>query len=140
MAKIGPESGRGPTVTILQFRHMGGALARELPGAGARATLPGEVCAMALGVVIDEASDAAVREALADFDAVVAPHRAGLYANFVEDPADASALLRARRVGAPAGGQGAVRPGGRVRGQPPRPAGAGLTGRESAAPSRGAAD
>ena len=49
------------SVTILQFRHMGGALARELPGAGARATLPGEVCAMALGVVMDEASDVAVR-------------------------------------------------------------------------------
>ena len=93
MAKLGPESGRGPTVTILQFRHMGGALARELPGAGARATLPGEVCAMALGVVMDEASDVAVREALADFDAIVAPHHAGLYANFVEDPADASVFF-----------------------------------------------
>src|SRR3954452_18552675 len=81
MAKIGPGSGRGPTVTILQLRHMGGALARTLPDAGARATLPGEVCAMALGVVFDEASDAAVRGALADFDAAVAPHRAGLYGN-----------------------------------------------------------
>ena len=28
MAKVGPGSGRGPTVTLLQFRHMGGALAR----------------------------------------------------------------------------------------------------------------
>ena len=27
---------------MLQLRHMGGALARETPGAGARATLPGE--------------------------------------------------------------------------------------------------
>jgi FAD binding domain len=90
MAKIGPGSGRGPTVTILQLRHMGGALAREMPGAGARATLPGEVCMMALGVVFDEASDAAVRDALADVDAAVAPHRAGEYANFVEVPADAS--------------------------------------------------
>jgi len=31
MAKVGPDSGRGPTVTILQMRHMGGALARETP-------------------------------------------------------------------------------------------------------------
>jgi FAD/FMN-containing dehydrogenase len=93
MAKIGPESGRGPTVTILQFRHMGGALARSEPGAGARATLPGEICAMALGVVMDEASDAAVRDALADFDMAVRPHRAGLYANFVEEPSDASAFF-----------------------------------------------
>src|SRR3954470_1097475 len=69
MAKVGPGSGRGPTVTMLQFRHMGGALARETPQAGARATLPGEVCMMALGVVMDEASDVAVREALGDLDA-----------------------------------------------------------------------
>ena len=93
MAKIGPESGRGPTVTILQFRHMGGALARKAPGAGARATLPGEVCAMALGVVMDEASEAAVRDALADFDTAVRPHRAGLYPNFVEEQTDASAFF-----------------------------------------------
>jgi hypothetical protein len=93
MAKIGPESGRGPTVTILQLRHMGGALARRQPGAGARASLPGEICAMALGVVMDEASDVAVREALDDFSAAVAPHRAGLYPNFVEVPADASAFF-----------------------------------------------
>ena len=93
MAELGPGSGRGPTVTILQFRHMGGALSRALPGAGARATLPGEVCGMALGVVVDEASDAAVRHALADFDAVMRPHRAGLYPNFVEEPADASAFF-----------------------------------------------
>ena len=93
MAKIGPGSGRGPTVTMLQLRHMGGALARETPGAGARATLPGEVCVMALGVVLDEASDRAVRAALADVDAVVAPHAAGSYANFVEVPADATGFF-----------------------------------------------
>jgi FAD/FMN-containing dehydrogenase len=90
MAKVGPASGRGPTVTILQLRHMGGAMARETPGAGARATLPGEICVMALGAVFDEASDVAVREALADIDAIVEPLRAGEYANFVETPADAS--------------------------------------------------
>jgi hypothetical protein len=69
---------------------MGGALAREAPGAGARATLPGEICAMALGVVPDEPSDATVRAALADFDAIVRPYAAGEYPNFVETPADAS--------------------------------------------------
>jgi FAD/FMN-containing dehydrogenase len=95
MAKIGPDSGRGPTVTILQLRHMGGALARELPGAGARATLPGEICAMALGVVIDEATGRAVREALADFDAILAPYGVGDYPNFVEEQADASAFFAA---------------------------------------------
>jgi hypothetical protein len=79
-----------PTVTILQFRHMGGALTRETPEAGARAALPGEICMMALGVVMDAESDAAVRLALAEVDAAVAPHRAGHYPNFVEVPADAS--------------------------------------------------
>jgi len=93
MAKVGPDSGRGPTVTMLQFRHMGGALARAIPGAGARATLPGEVVMIALGVVMDEASDAAVRSALADVDAAVLPHRVGDYPNFVEVPADASAFF-----------------------------------------------
>ena len=93
MAKIGPGSGRGPTVTILQFRHMGGALARETPGAGARATLPGEICGMALGAVFDEQGDAAVRAALADFDAAMRPHRVGDYPNFVEVPVDASGFF-----------------------------------------------
>ncbi len=93
MAKVGPGSDRGQTVTLLQLRHMGGALAREAPGAGARATLPGEVCIMALGVVFDEASDVAVRQALADIDDTVQPHRAGDYANFVEEPADASGFF-----------------------------------------------
>jgi FAD/FMN-containing dehydrogenase len=77
-------------VTLLQLRHMGGALAREAPGAGARATLPGEVCMMALGVVPEPSFDAPVRSALAGLDAVLRPHRAGEYANFVETPADAS--------------------------------------------------
>jgi FAD/FMN-containing dehydrogenase len=93
MAKIGPESTRGQTVTILQFRHMGGALARKTPQAGARATLPGEICAMALGAVFDEASDTAVRAALADFDETLRPHYAGDYPNFVEQPTDASAFF-----------------------------------------------
>jgi hypothetical protein len=90
LAAIGPESSRGETVTMFQFRHMGGALARKAPGAGARATLPGEVSMYAAAVVMDEASDAAVRAALADVEAAVLPHRAGDYPNFVEEPTDAS--------------------------------------------------
>jgi FAD/FMN-containing dehydrogenase len=93
MAKVGPGSGRGQTVTILQFRHMGGALAREAPGAGARATLPGEIGMVALGAVFDEPSDVAVRNALADIEATLLPHRAGEYPNFVEVPADASSFF-----------------------------------------------
>jgi FAD/FMN-containing dehydrogenase len=95
LAEVGPGSGRGPTVTLFQLRHMGGALAREAPGAGARASLPGEVSLLSLGVVMDEAMDVAVREALAAIEVAVAPHRAGYYPNFVEEPADASAFFAA---------------------------------------------
>jgi hypothetical protein len=72
---------------------MGGALARAMPGAGARATLAGEICAMALGVVMDEDADRAVRASLRAFDAALAPHRAGDYPNFVEEPSDASGFF-----------------------------------------------
>ncbi|MDA0183688.1 FAD-binding oxidoreductase [Solirubrobacter phytolaccae] len=80
----------GPDLSLMQFRHMGGALHRAEPGAGVRATLPGEICAMALGVVMDEHSDRAVRAMLSAFDTTLEPHRAGDYANFVEAPSDAS--------------------------------------------------
>ena len=93
LAAIGPESGRGETVTMFQLRHMGGALARKAPGAGARASLPGEVSMFAAAVVMDEASDSAARAALGDVEAAVLPHRAGDYPNFVEEPADASAFF-----------------------------------------------
>jgi len=95
LAAAGPESGRGPAVAMLQFRHMGGALGREAPGAGARATLPGEVCMFALGVAFDEASGAAAQEALAGVAAAVRPRAVGHYPNFVEEPADASAFFPA---------------------------------------------
>jgi hypothetical protein len=83
----------GAHLTLLQFRHMGGALSREAPGAGARATLPGQICAMALGVVMDEDSGRAVHDGLRRFDAALRPHRAGDYPNFVEEPTDASAFF-----------------------------------------------
>ena len=95
LAAAGPESGRGPTVTLLQLREMGGALGRSEPGAGARATLPGDVCLFALGAVFDEPGGEAVGEALADIDAGVRAYRAGDYLNFVEEPADASAFFDA---------------------------------------------
>jgi hypothetical protein len=93
LAAAGPESGRGPTVSMLQLRQMGGALARATPGAGARATLPGDVSMFALGAVFDEPMREAVDTALADVDGALQPYRAGYYANFVEEPADASAFF-----------------------------------------------
>lgn len=93
LAAAGPESGRGPTVSMVQLRQMGGALASATPGAGARATLPGDVSMFALGVVFDEPMGEAVHGALAEVDGAVQPYRAGYYANFVEEPADASAFF-----------------------------------------------
>jgi FAD/FMN-containing dehydrogenase len=90
LAAAGPESGRGPTVTMLQLRQMGGALSRVTPTAGARATLPGDVSVFALGAVLDEPMHEAVDAALKAVDAAVRPYRTGYYPNFVEEPADAS--------------------------------------------------
>jgi hypothetical protein len=89
----GPESGRGPTVTMLQLRQMGGALARVEPGAGARATLPGDISLFALGAVFDESMAEQVGSALSDIDGAVQRYRAGFYPNFVEEPSDASAFF-----------------------------------------------
>jgi FAD/FMN-containing dehydrogenase len=89
----GPESGRGPTVTMLQLRQMGGALSRATPEAGARATLPGDISLFALGAVMDEPMGEAVHHALVDIDAAVRPYMAGYYPNFVEEQADASTFF-----------------------------------------------
>jgi FAD/FMN-containing dehydrogenase len=93
LAAVGPGSGRGETLTMLQFRQLGGALAREAPGAGARATLPGEINMFTLGVVPDEAAHAEVHVAVSDVEDALLPHRVGHYPNFVEKPADASAFF-----------------------------------------------
>ena len=95
LAAVGPASGRGQTLTMLQFRQMGGALAREAPGAGARAMLPGQISMFTLGVVPDEAAHAEVRAAVSDVERALQPHRVGHYPNFIEKPADASTFFAA---------------------------------------------
>ena len=92
MATVGPGSGRGETLTMLQLRQMGGALARTPHGAGARATLPGEISVFMLGVV-PEPVEEEVRAAIADVKGAVVPYAAGRYPNFVEEAADASAFF-----------------------------------------------
>jgi hypothetical protein len=85
-AAAGPDSQLG----FVQFRHMGGALARRPSEAGARATLPGEICMFALGIAPDENAAAGLQRSLTIVEEIVAPNQVGLYPNFVEDPADAS--------------------------------------------------
>jgi FAD/FMN-containing dehydrogenase len=93
LAAAGP--GSGSPVAMVQLRHLGGALSRVSPGAGARATLPGEVCLVALGVTPDADSVAPVHDALGGLERAVLPWRAGDYPNFVEKPVDASRFFDA---------------------------------------------
>ncbi len=82
--------GSGAAITMVQLRHMGGALGRTAPGAGARATLPGAICVFSLGVTPDDEIARATEATLAAIRAATAPYRAGFYPNFVEDAAEAS--------------------------------------------------
>ncbi|GIH28667.1 oxidoreductase [Acrocarpospora phusangensis] len=97
-------SGPGSALTMVQFRHMGGALARPEPGAGARATLPGTIIALGLGVIPVPEAHPAVMADLDALSAAFAPYRVGDYPNFVEEPADVGAFFdpetwnRLRRV------------------------------------------
>jgi hypothetical protein len=78
-------AGSGSALPLVQIRQMGGALARAERGAGARATLAGDLCVFALGVVADEESGRATHRDLAALDRLLAPYRVGAYPNFVED-------------------------------------------------------
>jgi FAD/FMN-containing dehydrogenase len=97
-------AGPGSPLTLVEFRHVGGALHRAAPGAGARSTLPGNVAFLSLGVVPDPALDPAVQDGLRALADVLAPHKVGDYPNFVMRPTDASAFFdedtwaRLRRV------------------------------------------
>jgi hypothetical protein len=87
--------GPGTGVVLLQLRHMGGALARTTPGAGARATLPGEISLLGVGFVPGADAEPVVRGQLDALAAAVASNRVGDYPNFVEEPADARGFFDA---------------------------------------------
>jgi FAD/FMN-containing dehydrogenase len=88
-------AGPGSALAIVQLRHMGGALQRHGAEAGARATLPGEICMLAIGVVPEASAEPLVLSELEALDASVAEQRVGYYPNFVEHKADASAFFDA---------------------------------------------
>ena len=83
----------GPALTMLQLRHMGGALSRAPEHAGARATLPGQISLFARGAIPVPELAAPVAGAVAAATTATAAHVAGDYPNFVEEPADASAFF-----------------------------------------------
>ncbi len=82
-------AGAGSALALVQFRHTGGALGRAQPGAGARATLPGEICLLGLGIVPSADAEPAVLAQLEALSGAVARHRVGDYPTVVEEPADA---------------------------------------------------
>ena len=79
---------RGSDLALLQLRHGGGALSRAAQGAGARATLPGEVILFGLGVVTDAKAEVRVRAGLDAIDDAVFAQAVGRYPNFVERPTE----------------------------------------------------
>jgi berberine-like enzyme len=82
----------GPNLTLVQIRHLGGALGRKTETAGARATLPGDICLFSLGVAMDERGEREVHKSLAAIQLATKRFKTGYYPNFVEEPADASAF------------------------------------------------
>ncbi|MBA2954389.1 FAD-binding oxidoreductase [Nocardioides sp. CGMCC 1.13656] len=88
-------AGAGSPLGLVEFRHLGGALHRATPDAGARATLPGEIGMLSLGVVPVPEAEPAVREALGGVAAATADQRVGDYPNFVMQPTDASRFFDA---------------------------------------------
>jgi hypothetical protein len=82
-------------LAMVELRHMGGAIARQPAGAGARASLPGTLAMLSLGVAEDEAAAATARTYLDGVDRAVGRYRAGDYPNFVMEPSDASGFFDA---------------------------------------------
>jgi hypothetical protein len=83
-------AGEGSALALVEFRHVGGALSRPAPGAGARETLPGNIAFLGLGVVPDPALGPVVDSQLREVAAAVEPEKAGDYFNFVMRTTDAS--------------------------------------------------
>ena len=88
VAAAGP--GSGSALAKVQLRHMGGALARRTPDAGARATLPGTHSLFSLGIVGDDAATTSVESSLEHLRYAVRLQRTGDYPGFVEQTADTS--------------------------------------------------
>jgi FAD/FMN-containing dehydrogenase len=83
----GPDS--GSALTMVELRHLGGALAR--PGSGALSTIPGEYMLFAVGSPMSPELVAPIRASIARAKAaVVASGRQ--YPNFADQPADPAAF------------------------------------------------
>jgi hypothetical protein len=95
LAVAGPGAG---SPLSFEIRHTGGALSRTEPGAGAISKIPGEYMMFGLGPVMDPAMVPMIETELARLEAVFAPHEAGRYLNFSEEPTDPAAQFGAEAV------------------------------------------
>ncbi|MGD9571305.1 MAG: FAD-binding oxidoreductase [Thermoleophilia bacterium] len=88
-------SGPASTLDLVNLRHLGGALAEASPGAGARATLPGDLSLLSVGVIPTPDRAPVVSQGLGEIQEAMLPWRVGDYPNFVERPADARSFFDA---------------------------------------------
>jgi UDP-N-acetylenolpyruvoylglucosamine reductase len=86
LGAVGP--GSGSTLTSVEVRHGGGALSRADSDSGALATLPGSFNMFAVGSTMNPAAVEPTRDRLGILTAALAPHEAGRYLSFCEEPAD----------------------------------------------------
>ena len=77
-------AGSGSPLTMIELRHLGGALARSEPHHGAYAAMNGEYALFALGGILAPEDAPVMREAAARVAAAMDPWRSGWYLNFVE--------------------------------------------------------
>ncbi|HEX5925670.1 MAG TPA: hypothetical protein VFY45_17690, partial [Baekduia sp.] len=81
----------GSPLTVVELRHLGGALSRAATGAGARSRIDAPYVYFAVGVPMTEELGAAISARLAHLRDVLAPWTAdGAYLNFAEEPTDVS--------------------------------------------------
>jgi hypothetical protein len=92
VAVAGPDA--GPLLASVEVRHLGGALARPVPGGGAQPSIDANYLLFAVGVTPTPDLAAAVRaQAQAVKDALAPWHASYDYYNFEETPAAATAVL-----------------------------------------------
>ena len=81
----------GSSLTVVELRHLGGALSRATAGAGARSRIDAPYVYFAVGVPMTPELGAAIPATLEQLRGVLAPCKAdGAYLNFAEEPTDIS--------------------------------------------------
>jgi FAD/FMN-containing dehydrogenase len=87
VAVAGP--GAGSPLVSFEFRHLGGAMARDEAGHGVLASIPEQFITFGIGIVFDEASGAAVHAGLERVHTALAAQDTGRrYLNFAESKVD----------------------------------------------------